>query len=331
MLSRVAERLYWMARYLERAENTARMVTAFNHLALDMPRHVRLSWRGLVAITGNEAAFEARYPEETEAEVIRFLLGDQENPGSILNCLTQARENVRTTRDRVPTEVWETVNELHLHARLNLDAGEGKRGRYRYLAQIRDRCQQITGMLAGTMSHDQGYEFIRAGRNLERADMTSRLLDVGAVGLLPREDEVEGGETGAMEGLLWMHVLRSLSAFQMYRQHVRRRINPADVLRYLVQDTQFPRAIAHALGEVEGSLARLPRNDLPLRMALQVKRHALEARGETLLDARLLHRFIDDLQGEMGELHGLITANWFHPDPYQTQAQTQVQGQTGRG
>lgn len=311
MLSRVAERLYWMARYLERAENTARMVTAFNHLALDMPRQGCLSWRGLVDITGNGAVFEARYPEYTETDVIRFLLGDPENPGSILHCLTRARENVRTTRDRVPTEVWETVNELHLHARYKLDTGEGKRGRYRYLSQIRDRCQQITGMLAGTMSHDQGYEFIRAGRNLERADMTSRLLDVGAVGLLARGDEADGA--GAMEGLLWMHVLRSLSAFQMYRQHVRRRINPADVLRYLIQDTQFPRAIAHALGEVEGSLARLPRGDLPLRLALQVKRHALEADIEPLLEARVLHRFIDDLQQEMGDLHGLISNTWFHP------------------
>jgi uncharacterized alpha-E superfamily protein len=220
---------------------------------------------------------------------------------------------VRTTRDRVPTEVWETVNELHLHARYKLDAGVGKRGRYRYLSQIRDRCQQITGMLAGTMSHDQGYEFIRAGRNLERADMTSRLLDVGAVGLLAREDGAEGAEALAMEGLLWMNVLRSLSAFQMYRQHVRRRINPSDVLRYLIQDTQFPRAIAHALGEVEGSLARLPRGDLPLRLALQVKRHALEADIEPLLEARVLHRFIDDLQREMGDLHGLISNTWFHP------------------
>lgn len=313
MLSRVAERLYWMARYIERTENTARMVTAFNHLALDMPYQTRVSWAGLVSITGSEAVFEERYPEYNEANVVKFLLGDPANPGSILNAVNSARENVRTTRDRVPTEVWETVNELHLYARFNLDAGEGKRGRYRYLSQIRSRCQQITGMLAGTMSHDHAYDLIKAGRNLERADMTSRLLDVGAVGLLSRGKDADEGAS-PFEGLLWINILKSLSAFQMYRQHVRRRINAADVLRFLLQNPEFPRSIGHGLAEVENSLANLPRNDIPLRMAMQVKRHAVDSQVDKLLEPRELHRFIDDLQKEMAELHGLVAETWFRVD-----------------
>ncbi|SIT66168.1 Uncharacterized conserved protein, Alpha-E superfamily [Ectothiorhodosinus mongolicus] len=313
MLSRVAERLYWLARYLERAEGTARMVTAYNHLALDMPVADRLAWAGLVSITGSEDLFEARFSGYTEAKVIKFLLGDKDNPGSIMNSLSHARENVRTTRDLLPSEVWEAVNELHLFARSNLDSGWTKRGRYHYLSQIRSRCQQITGMLAGTMSHDHAYHFIRLGRNLERADMTSRLLDVAAVSLL-QEDEDKDADGAGFEGLLWVNILKSLSASQMYRQHVRRGVNASDVLHFLFHDKAFPRAMAHALGEVESSLAQLPRNDVPLRMAIEIKRHALQSDIERLLEPKTLHAFIDEMQQEMAELHSLISETWFSLD-----------------
>ncbi|MCG5511818.1 MULTISPECIES: alpha-E domain-containing protein [Ectothiorhodospira] len=313
MLSRVAERLYWMARYIERAENTARMVTAFNHLALDMPRSVRLSWRGMVSITGNESIYEKNYRKYDERNVVKFLLADDDNPGSILNALRAARENVRTTRDLVPSEVWETVNELYHHADSALDTGMSKRGRYQYLVKVISHCQQLTGMLAGTMSHDAAYDFIRAGRNLERADMTTRLLDVGAMGLLSNDPQDEAA-MAQFESLLWVNILKSLSAFQMYRQHVRRRVNGEDVLKYIFQDREFPRAVAHALGEVEISLTNLPRNETPLRLAIQVRRHVMEANVDKLLEADELHRFIDQLQQEMNELHDMIADTWFSLD-----------------
>lgn len=309
MLSRVAERLYWMARYIERAENTARMVMAFSHLALDMPRAVQLSWKSMVSTTGGDEAFEHHYQRDDERNCVKFLLADLDNPGSIMTSLTGARENVRTTRDLVPSEAWESVNELYLFGKANAESGVGKRGRYAFLSEIISRCQQITGLLAGTMSHDFAYDFIRSGRNLERADMSSRLLDVAGIGLLSNDEDMQ-----PFENLLWINILKSVSGFQMYRQHVRRRVSGTLVIQFLLQDRKFPRAVAHALGEVEASLANLPRNELPLRYIVQVKRHVQDAKVESLLKPDELHQFLDQIQKDMADTHSSITENWFRLD-----------------
>ncbi len=316
MLSRVAERLYWMARYIERAENTARMTMAFNTLALDMPRTVELSWRGLVlAATGADAIFDEHYQREDERNCVKFLIADSYNPGSILSSLRAARENMRTTRDLVPSEAWEIANELYLFARDNADAGLTKRGRFDYLTSVVRRCQMLTGLLAGCMSHDAAYDFIRLGRNLERADMTSRQIDVGAIRLLARRDDPE-----PYEGLLWISVLRSQSAFQMYRQHVRRRINGVDVVRFLLQDVPFPRAVAHALSRAEAAIECLPRNGIPLRLVIQARRHVLDADVDGLVRDEGLHGFIDQMQREIAGIHNAIAATWFPADRVQDAA-----------
>jgi uncharacterized alpha-E superfamily protein len=309
MLSRVAERLYWMARYIERAENTARMVMAFSHLALDMPRSVQLSWKSMLSTTGGDEAFSHHYQRDDERNCVKFLLADLDNPGSIMTSLTGARENVRTTRDLVPSEAWESVNELYLFGKAHAESGVGKRGRYAFLSEIISRCQQITGLLAGTMSHDHAYDFIRSGRNLERADMSSRLLDVAGIGLLSKDEDMQ-----PFENLLWINILKSVSGFQMYRQHVRRRVSGSLVIQFMLQDRQFPRAVAHALGEVESSLSHLPRNELPLRYIAQVKRHVQDAKIDTLLKPDELHQFLDHIQQEMAETHASIAENWFRLD-----------------
>jgi uncharacterized alpha-E superfamily protein len=310
MLSRVAERLYWMARYIERAENTSRMVMAFNTLSLDMPKSVELSWKELVAVTGMDALFEERYQREDDRNCVKFLVADAWNPGSILSTLRSARENVRTTRDLVPTEGWEIVNELYLFARDNADQGVSKRGRHEFLSEIVQRCQTLNGLMAGCMSHDAAYDFIRLGYNVERADMATRQIDVGALRLLARESD----EAAPYEGLLWTSILRSQSAFQMYRQHVKRRVNGVDVVRYLLQDTDFPRSVAHALSRCENALGRLPNNELPLRMAIEARRHALDADVPKLIADQGLHAFMDRVQLEVGELHQAIATCWFPRD-----------------
>ncbi|WP_019569136.1 MULTISPECIES: alpha-E domain-containing protein [unclassified Thioalkalivibrio] len=307
MLSRVAERVYWMARYVERAENTARMVMAFNLLALDMPKAVQLSWKGLVSVTGHDAEFEAHYQREDERNCVKFLLADADNPGSVLSSLRSARENVRTTRDLVPSEAWEVMNELYLFARDHIDQGITKRGRFEFLSQVIQRCQMLTGLLAGSMSHDAAYDFIRLGRNLERADMTTRQVDVGALRLLKRHDE----PAEPYEGLLWTSILRSEGGFQMYRLHVKRRINGPDVVRFLLQDTAFPRAVAHALTEVQSALERLPRNEMPLRLVSQARRHALNADIDALIAEGELHGFLEVLQRDVAELHRANERTWF--------------------
>ncbi|MGM0552429.1 MAG: alpha-E domain-containing protein [Pseudomonadota bacterium] len=311
MLSRVAERVYWMARYVERAENTARMVTAFHLLALDMPKSVQLSWKGLVEVTGNDAVFDNHYQRDDERNCVKFLLADADNPSSVLNSLRAARENVRTTRDLVPSEAWEVMNELYLSARDHIDQGIGKRGRFEFLSDVIQRCQTLTGLLAGTMSHDAAYDFIRLGRNLERADMATRQVDVGALKLLKK-----GGEDPEpYEGLLWTSILRSESGFQMYRQHVKRRINGVDVVRFLLQNDAFPRSVTHALTQVQDALEKLPRNELPLRLALQARRHAMNANVEELTAEDGLHAFIDQLQQDIADIHGANAEAWFLAAP----------------
>ncbi|MDX5410219.1 MAG: alpha-E domain-containing protein [Thauera sp.] len=309
MLSRVAERLYWMARYVERAENTSRMIMAFNTLALDMPRSVSLSWRELVTVTGMDTLFDERYQRDDDRNCVKFLIADAWNPGSILSTLRSARENVRTTRDLVPTEGWEVVNELYLFARDNAEQGVNKRGRHDFLSEIVQRCQTLTGLLAGCMSHDAAYDFIRLGHNIERADMATRQIDVGALRLLaPREAPSQ------YEGLLWTSILRSQSAFQMYRQHVKRRVGGVDVMRFLLQDPDFPRSVAYALSRCEHALSRLPHNERPLHLAIAARRHTLEADVATLVAGNGLHDFMDRVQLEVADLHTAIASEWFPQD-----------------
>ena len=306
MLSRVAERLYWMARYTERAENTARMIISFQNLALDMPKTAALPWRSLVAVTGMETVFDEHYQRDEERNCVKFLIADAYNSSSIFSCLRAARENVRTTRDQVPSEAWEVMNELFLFVRENLDAGISKRGRFAFLSEIVRRCQILTGMLSGCMSHDAGYDFIRAGRNLERADMTTRQIEIGAIRLLEQTKTLQ-----PYEGLLWTSTLRSQSALQMYRQHVRRRVTAAEVVRYLLQDLPFPRSVAHSLHAVGAALGELPQNEVPLRMAMQAQRHTLNADVDELMRENTLHAFMDHLQQEIGAIHFAIAEAWF--------------------
>ncbi len=310
MLSRVAERVYWLARYIERAENTARMITSFHLVSLDMPKAVQLSWKGLVAVTGTDDIFDEHYQRDDERNCVKFLMADHYNPSSIFSSLKSARENVRTTRDLVPSEAWEVVNELFLFARDNMDTGIGKRGRYQFLSEIVQRCQTLTGLLAGCMSHDPAYDFIRLGRNLERADMTSRQIDIGAIRFLKKSSD----DPSPYDGLLWTSILRSQSGFQMYRQHVKRRINGVDVVRFLLQDIPFPRAVAHALRYVQEALERLPRNEVPLRLVMQARRHALGADVDQLISEDRLHDFIDTLQQDIGQIHDAIVDTWFSLD-----------------
>lgn len=309
MLSRVAESLYWTARYMERAEDLARLVNVHSNLILDLPRSVELGWEPMIAITGSETRFAELFEEMDERNVTRFIIADQRNPGSILSALFMARENLRSTRDLVPREGWEQVNDLYLYARQELKGGIAKRKRYDFLRSVIQRCQQLSGLLAGTMSHDDAYEFIRVGWHLERADMTTRILDVRSEDLLPRRAE----DLTPFDNIQWMSVLKSLTAYQMYRRNVRVRVRGADVLRYVLQDPDLPRALLHCMNQVERGFRALPRNDTPLRAVTRMQRRIQEADVPDLADTGL-HEFIDDMQLELGRIHSEIADTYFMLD-----------------
>lgn len=306
MLSRVANNVYWMARYIERTENTARLINVNTHLLLDLPRRVRLGWAPIVDITSSREEFHALYPDSDERSVLRFMIMDTRNPSSILTSLGFARENARTIRDIIPREAWEQVNELYLKAKSNAQSGITHRHRYDYLRSIILGAQTITGLLAGTMTHDEGYDFLRMGRNLERADMTTRIVDVRSATLLPEMPE----DMTPFENLQWMSVLKSLTAYQMYRREMRLRIRRPDVLKFLFQEKRFPRAVHHTLCEVETCLKDLPHSEKPLNLLTKLKRKLLKAKLQDL-DQQSLHLFIDELQLGMSKIDNSITSTYF--------------------
>ena len=307
MLSRVAERLYWTGRYLERAEDTARITNVHANLLLDLPKGTTFGWEPLVAIFGHDVGrFDERYGAANEKNVVSFMLLDRENPGSIFTSLHHARENLRTTRDMVPREAWEKLNALYQNAREQDELGTARRARYGFLVQVIEGCQHIVGLLAGTMSHDHAYDFIRIGRNVERSDMTSRIIDVRSANLLVNHS----GDLTPFSSIQWMSVLKSLTAYQMYRRHAHVRVRGAEVLRFLLQDSHFPRSIHHCLGEVQQSLNNLPRNEVPRRQVAKLRRQIHEANVEALSQAGF-HGFIDDLQLALARLHERIRATYF--------------------
>jgi uncharacterized alpha-E superfamily protein len=305
MLSRVAERMYWAGRYLERAENAARLVRVHGNMLLDLPPKAGRSWEQLLTIFANQDDFAARYERPDEASIVNFFIADTDNPGSVLASLACLRENIRTTRDIVPTEGWECTNELYLAARRELPRAGPDRIRHRRLTEVISRCQELTGILAGTMSHGPGYQFLRLGSNLERADMTTRVLDVPAASLLHLPEELE-----PYRFTLWMNVLKSVSAYQMYCQYVRRRVVGEEVIEFLLLDPRFPRSVRHCLAEMAASLEHLPRHADAVSEVEALVGEVEVAMGASL-DAAALHECLDRLQLLLGALHRRIQETWF--------------------
>jgi len=331
MLSRVAQNIYWMARYIERAEDTARIINVNTNLLLDLPRNMTFAWLPLIFIVGAEKQFFEKDPNRLadESTVVKFLISDSDNPGSIISSLASARENLRTTRDTVPQEAWEQINGLYIFAR---DHVPTRRGRFEFLRRVIHGAQQINGMLAGSMSRTAAYDFVWLGRFLERADMTTRILDVRSANLLPRagqpatlkqiqeQDRTESRQTqvatlereeqNPFESIQWMSVLRSLSGYQMYRQAVRSRVRGLDVLAFLLQDTRFPRTVRHCLDRIADCLRELPQPETALIQIARACAKTESADVEALVTTGL-HEFIDELQVELGEVHNAINAAYF--------------------
>lgn len=306
MLSRSAERLYWLARYLERTENIARLVSVHMNLLLDLPKGVEMGWRQLILINASEQEFYEKNNVANERNITRFLLADASHSGSLFSSLSAARENIRTSRELLPDEAWEQVNEMYLFAKNNLETVANRRHRVIFLNEILKGCQRFTGLLSGYMSHNHPYRFIRLGRNIERADMTSRILDLASLLLSEsRSDEMRQYET-----ILWMNILKSLNALLMYRQQMRSRVKGDDVLNFLLLDTNLPRSVGCCIAEMFYCISMLPNNDelLPKLIELEAYVQAIDTRQTT---QEQLRSILDGLQNKLGELHSKIADNWF--------------------
>ena len=306
MLSRVANNLYWLGRYLERAENTARIVNVNANLILDLPKHIRLAWAPNLDIMSSRDIFYKHYEVANEENVISFLITDPRNPGSIISSLISARENARTIREIIPRGAIEQINAVYLLAKEQHKKALSGRYRYEYLKKVIEAHQAITGNLSGTMAHDSGYNFLLLGRNIERADMTTRIIDVRSANLLPYVNN----EISPFQNIQWMSVLKSLTAYQMYRRKKRQRIKREDVLSFLLLDNKFPRSLKHILEEVESCLKVLPKSELAVSELKKIQ-HMLYNSELCILKEELLHEFVDIMQQALNKLHEQMTKTYF--------------------
>ena len=305
MLSRVAENIYWMARYLERAENTARLIMVNTNLLLDLPKTGQLGWQPIVAILGVESDYHEKIENYEERTVLKYLISSPDNANSIINSLRLARENARTIRDIIPREAWERINDLYHSAKSTAQSGYYRKGRFDYLQKIILGTQTITGLLAGTMLHDIGYDFLKMGRNLERADMTTRIIDVRSADLLPAHEEMT-----PFENIQWMSVLKSLTGYHMYRRAIQERVSRPFVLKFLLKDEQFPRSFYYTLLVVKACLKHLKSNEEAIKTLNVVGKKVLQA-DQAMLKQGELHSFIDELQLGLADLHSIISKTYF--------------------
>ncbi|MGV8897963.1 MAG: alpha-E domain-containing protein [Burkholderiaceae bacterium] len=260
MLSRTADHLFWMARYTERAENTARMLDVRIQNAL-MPQSAlaaELGWRALLGISELEDAFDAKYPAATQKDVIDFMVRAPDNPSSIASCLTAARENARAVRGTLTTEVWETENTTWIELQHQLKGDQLERNPGRFFEWVKHRSHLSRGVTLGTMLQDEAVNFIRIGTFLERADNTARILDIKFLAAQKNEANDVGVQP---EFYYWAALLHSVSAFEVYRKVYRDVISPARVAELLILRANMPRSLTACMAAVVTNLKDV-RNDL---------------------------------------------------------------------
>jgi uncharacterized alpha-E superfamily protein len=319
LLSRVAESVYWMSRYMERAENVARFITVNLHRNLDLPLSAENQWQPLIDTSGDTQRFRELYGVATRENVIRFLTIDETNPNSICSCLRAARENARSVRETISSEMWEQVNRTYLHFRPYDSLWEAERISER-LRHLQFSCHLFRGISEITMSHNEAWHFMRLGGNIERAEKISRILDVKYFILLPSPSFVGT----PYDDLHWSSVLKSVSGFEMYRKK-HGRISARDIVDFLVLDREFPGAIRHCIVGANECLQAITRTNM---MSLQYRSEQLLG----ILHAELnftsvdhiigsgLHEYLDVLQRKMNAIGDNLLLDFFGWRP-QNQAQ----------
>lgn len=311
MLSRVASSIYWLNRYIERAENYARFIEVNLNLSLDLPRGTTEQWDPLVATTGDHEGFANRYGKATKEAVIRFLITDVANPNSILSCLTAARENARSVREVISTDMWEQVNRFYLMVRAAASKGLPGQNLHTLLADVKANSHLFLGITDATMSHGEGWHFARLGRLLERADKTSRILDVKYYILLPTVTEVGT----PFDIIQWSALLKSASALEMYyKQHGC--IAPNPVVEFLILNPNFPRAIRYCLIKGEDSLRAIAGSESDRHNNLAEKRLGrLRSEMDYVDMAEILsgglHEFLDGFQYKLNRTDDAIYETFF--------------------
>jgi uncharacterized alpha-E superfamily protein len=310
MLSSTADHLYWMARSMERAENTARMLDVTYRMSLlqQGSSEPHNEWRAMLSISGLHEDFEARYPEPTADNVMLFMTLDKENPGSIHNSIFNARENARAVRGSITSEMWEALNHTWLEMRQMLQGGITEKNASRFFDWVKERSHLSRGIAYGTLLRDDTFRFLRLGTFLERADNTARILDVKYHILLPSPSDIGG----AADYYQWGAILRSVSAFESYRKVYRDQITPKRVAELLILRPDMPRSLTACLDVVDRLVREIngPRADELLRRSGLLHSQLRYGSIDDIF-SRGLHEYLSEFLERIYDLGDLINTTYF--------------------
>jgi uncharacterized alpha-E superfamily protein len=322
MLSRTADHLFWMARYIERAENTARMldVNMSTSLLPQSAEQAERGWRAMLGISELQAAFDAKYPMLTARDVLDFMVRDPTHASSIHSCMQAARENARAVRGSLTTEVWETHNDTWLQLQQMLNDGALQRDPQKLFEWVKYRSHVSRGVTIGTMLKDEAFFFIRLGTFLERADNAARILDIkfhdggGAADPVPAERANGGGAGPQRDFYYWAAVLRSVSAFEVYRKVYRDVITPERVAELLILRGDMPRSLAACVNEVCDNLEKVrnSRSGETERRAGLLRAELRYGRVEDILHQGL-HGYLTGFLERINDLGGRISQDFLVP------------------
>jgi uncharacterized alpha-E superfamily protein len=312
MLSRVADSIYWLNRYIERAENVARFIDVNLKLIMEMPVGMAQQWEPLITTTGDLAIFQERYGQATAENVIHFLSFDPGYPNSILSCLRSARENARSVREIISTEMWEQINSFYLFVNEAAKDQSLAAMHHEFFAEVKMSSHLFAGVTDATMTHNEGWHFGQVGRFFERADKTSRILDVKYFILLPSVKDI--GTT--LDEIEWMSLLKSASAYEMYRKTGQHRITPTQVAEFLILNREFPRSIQFCLLQAERSIFQIAGTPLGswtnlLERSLGQLRSELDYLTIEEIIQSGLHEFLDRFQQRLNDVSKNLFQTFF--------------------
>ena len=316
MLSRTADHLFWMSRYTERAENTARMLDV-NYQTSLLPQSTgvaQVGWQGLLSISELSPDSESKYGAISAREVMDFMVRDEKNSSSIISCLKNARENARAVRGTLTTEVWETQNQTYLEIFRMLRNGDFERDPGQFFEWVKFRSHLSRGVTVGTMLQDEALHFMRLGTFLERADNTARLVDVKFHAVQSDFYGAASAKDQEYDFYHWSAILRSVSAFEIYRRVYRNVIKPERVAELLILRADMPRSLAASLHGVVSNLQMVTddQNCETVRRAGKLNADLQYARIDEIL-ATGLHAYLTQFLDRVNELGAHISRDFLVP------------------
>ena len=305
MLARTAENMYWMGRYLERMEGTARLINATTHMLIDSHQDARISWPVLIDVLGEDPQGFIQEGSSSELGVMHYLIEAEDSPASIRNSCNQLRTNARCVREVIPRDFWEEINSLNLFMQTECTLASSRVRRYSLMVEVVRRCQMVVGVMDGTMLRDDAFCVFNIGRHLERADMTTRIMDTL---ILQQLTPTEGHSSRRQ--FQWTSLLNALGGTEPYRRYFAQEEGETDVIDFLMSYPEFPRSICFCLQKIESAVKRLPRSDGVLA-AIARLRGGVDSEPLVSLSTERLHLLIDQIQARFIDLHSALTEESF--------------------